>query len=260
MNHLEMSLESRPRRRNMPKFSVLSERDDRRSGGGAHLREGEVHLWHMDLQKDSADSRVDDLSAEERVRASRFVFERDRIRFQRARIGLRHVLARYLDVVPADIQFVLNDYGKPRLFGGDVLRFNVSHTDDSAVIAVGAFAEIGVDIESRRPQRDLRALARTVFSVSENDLLSALHGDALLDAFYICWTRKEAYVKALGVGLTLDPASITVGVSPDELVVPMLGSHPACRVATLAQDERTTLSLAVTGKWSRTDSFEVFRD
>jgi 4'-phosphopantetheinyl transferase len=221
------------------------------------LRAGAIHLWRINLRRPLPESSLRVLSPGESERATRFVFERDRSRFQQAHVGVRQILSRYIKVAPDSIEFQQNEHGKPRVVCEDLLGFNLSHSDDMAIIAVGGVAEIGVDIEVRRPQLDLFGVARSVFSGAEIAELSVLAGDALLTGFYTCWTRKEAYLKAIGVGLTLAPSSVTVGTSPDPRFVSAAGWNGSCQVATIAQDDRATVSLAVAGGWNELEFFEL---
>jgi 4'-phosphopantetheinyl transferase len=221
------------------------------------LRARAIHLWRIDLRRPLAESSLCVLSPGESERAARFVFERDRGRFQQAHVGVRQILSRYIKVAPDSIEFQWNEHGKPRVVCEGLLGFNLSHSDDVAVVAVGRFADIGVDIEVRRSQRDLFGVARSVFSNAEIAELSVLDGDALLTGFYNCWTRKEAYLKAIGVGLALAPSSVTVGISPDPRFVAVAGWNGSCQVATIAQDDRATVSLAVAGGWNELEFFEL---
>jgi 4'-phosphopantetheinyl transferase len=220
---------------------------------------GCVHVWRMDLTCADADNHASVLSFDERAREARFVFERDRNRFSRARIGLRHVLSSYLEQAPAEIGFVQNEFGKPNLVGESRIGFNVSHSDDTAVIAVGQFAEIGVDVERVRRPTDIRGIAKSVFSIFENEALDSLEGNALLEAFFTCWTRKEAYLKAIGVGLALAPASVTVGVLPYRSAVPVIGLRTSadCEVVTIHRDEQLVISLATVGTCKGVEFFNL---
>lgn len=221
------------------------------------LRAGAIHLWRIDLGRPLTESSLRVLSPSESERAARFVSERDRARFQQAHVGVRQILSRYIKVAPDSIEFQQNEHGKPRVVCEGLLGFNLSHSDDVAVVAVGRFVDIGVDIEVRKPQRDLFGVARSVFSGAEIAELSVLTGDALVAGFYNCWTRKEAYLKAIGVGLTLAPSSVTVGTSSDPRFVSAAGWNGSCQVATIARDDRATVSLAVAGGWNELEFFEL---
>ncbi len=181
----------------------------------------EVQLWQVELGGQAADSAdlLALLSGDERARAARFHFRRDRDRFVAARGLLRRILADYLDLVPNAIRFAYGPYGKPAL-AGDLalsgLRFNLSHADDIALCAVTRDREVGVDIERLRTDLDAAALAKQFFSHWEIAALRALP-PALQDAaFFACWTRKEAYIKARGEGLSLPLDHFDVTVAPEE--------------------------------------------
>ena len=144
------------------------------------------------------------LSSAERQRASRFAFALDRRRFTVARAWLRRLLSARLGIRPESIELVYGAHGKPALArrcAASDLRFNVSHADDVAVYAFSSGREIGIDIESIRVIGDAEDIAARFFSRRENEAYRALDpGDRSL-GFYNCWTRKEAFVKALGDGL-----------------------------------------------------------
>ncbi|OHX20343.1 4'-phosphopantetheinyl transferase family protein [Chromobacterium sphagni] len=161
------------------------------------------------------------LSGEERVRWRAFVFERDRHAYLVTRALARTVLGERLGVDPARLDFQRGPYGKPSLGGsaaGAGLSFNLSHTDGMVVLSVAAGRELGVDVESvmRPPALDI---AWDNFSSEEARELSALEGSARADHFWMLWTLKEAYLKALGCGLNapLDCISFSAR-SPGEIV------------------------------------------
>lgn len=151
------------------------------------------------------------LSAEERARSQRFLDERDSHRYAATRGMLREILSGYAGLPPAQIAFRYGDRGKPYLHEGPPLWFNLSHSADLAAIAVSTDFDIGVDIERLRPVR--RDLPDRYFSRSEATALAALEGNAWRDAFFRCWTRKEAFIKALGEGMRqpLDSFSVSFG-------------------------------------------------
>jgi 4'-phosphopantetheinyl transferase len=182
------------------------------------LEAGDVHWWgaSLDLAPHVIASLQSTLNDEERDRADRFAFPHLRRRYVVARGLLRQWLAGYLERDPADVRFAYEAHGKPVLDAGTAadLRFNVSHTGDLAVFAATKGHSIGVDVEALRPMPDALALADRFFSPSERQ---ALHAVAAADrdvAFFSCWTRKEAYVKATGEGLTCDLESFDVSVAP----------------------------------------------
>lgn len=183
---------------------------------------GEVHLWWMDLA--TPPQPVADmagwLDAGELERAARFRFEVHRHRFLAAHGQLRALLGAYLGVAPSSICFEHEERGKPRLSrtqagNASELVFNLSHSDDQGLLAVARGTTLGADIEVQRPLRDLDALARSHFTSTELDELRSLPTQRHHDAFFAAWTRKEAYVKALGAGLSVPLDGFDVALHPD---------------------------------------------
>jgi 4'-phosphopantetheinyl transferase len=158
------------------------------------------------------------LSADECGRATRFRFERDRRRFVACRTALRVILGEVLAADPREVAFTYSAYGKPALAGPahDAVRFNVSHADGLGLIAVTHARDVGIDIERIRMLDDLDRLSRTVFSAAELSAFDRLPASARCQAFFNGWTRKEAYIKALGDGLQRPLDGFDVTLSPDE--------------------------------------------
>lgn len=165
----------------------------------------EVHSWcaSLDVPPEASARLYATLTPDERNRSARFRFERDRQRFIVAHGVLRELLGRYLRAQPGRISYVYNAFGKPALDGefGGRLKFNLSHSAGLALIAIAAEADVGVDLECIRGQSDYAEIARRFFSAAEVGQLTALPSDRYAEAFIGCWTRKEAYLKARGVGL-----------------------------------------------------------
>jgi 4'-phosphopantetheinyl transferase len=165
----------------------------------------EVHIWQteLDLGRHELGDLYAYLSTEERGRADRYRHDRDRVRCIAARGWLRYLLGSYVGGNPRALVFVQDENGKPRLGGvtGDWLRFNVSHSEGTAVYAVACGREVGVDVERVRDDVPVEVVRR-FFSETEQDALAALPAGLQLRGFFECWTRKEAYLKALGVGLS----------------------------------------------------------
>lgn len=153
------------------------------------------------------------LSSAERERAAKFHFERDRRRFIVARARLREELAARLGVSAKQVEFAYGDNGKPRL-ADQVLHFSVSHCDEVALFAFSRTGEIGVDIEAIRPVREADAIAVQFFSPLEHAGYAALAPRDRLLGFFRVWTRKEAYVKALGVGFSMALERFDLSVAP----------------------------------------------
>jgi 4'-phosphopantetheinyl transferase len=159
------------------------------------------------------------LALEERARAARFHQPQDRQRYTTARACLRLLLGRYLQVPPEQIRFTANVFGKPRLEtdpSGPDLRFNLSHSDELVLIGFALGRELGVDVERLRPEFATDEIAERFFSRGEVAALRALPREARQEAFFRCWTRKEAYLKARGDGLSfpLEQLEVSMGDSP----------------------------------------------
>lgn len=168
----------------------------------------EVHLWTFRLEPELDDGGL--LASCERVRADRFHFRRDRDRFIAGRAQLRRILGAYLRQPPELVQFCYGASGKPAV--SEPLAFNLSHSGDFAALAVARF-ELGVDIECIRPIEE--EVAERFFAADEVMRLRSLPQAQQTEAFFACWTRKEAYVKALGDGLLLPLDSFSVSLEPE---------------------------------------------
>jgi 4'-phosphopantetheinyl transferase len=164
----------------------------------------EVVASRLDLNPGAVDALAGWLHDDECRRAGRFRLARDRRRYVVARGLLRTLLAARLGTHPRSVELCCGAHGKPRLAPGSAagdLRFNVSHTGDFALFAFSRGREVGVDVEAVLPMRDADAVARHFFSRSELRAYRALEPGARQAGFFTCWTRKEAYLKALGGGL-----------------------------------------------------------
>jgi 4'-phosphopantetheinyl transferase len=185
------------------------------------LPEDEVQLWRIDLEALGADEsrwqRV--LSADEAARAARFHFARDRRRFVATRALLRTILASYLETDASSLRFSYSEKEKPSLgaeHADSDVRFNVTHSGGIALLAFTRRREIGVDVEQVRRDFDPGAIARRYFSTHEQNQLADLPAEEKVDAFFRCWTRKEAYIKATGDGLSLPLSQFDVSLLPGE--------------------------------------------
>ncbi|MFO7587673.1 MAG: 4'-phosphopantetheinyl transferase superfamily protein [Gemmatimonadota bacterium] len=177
-----------------------------------------MHVWSVSLvASDGEVSRARSLlSAEERNRAERFRFERHRRRFTVARAVLRRLIGDYLRVPPETVKFGASQHGKPFLrnppAGG--LHFNSADSDDVALIAVALGRDVGVDVERIAPERAGLEIADRFFSTDESRRLRDLPAEARVPAFFACWTRKEAYLKAIGTGLLAPLDGFSVSFEP----------------------------------------------
>ena len=184
----------------------------------------QVDIWRisLDLMPDSVKLFESTLSADEAERAARFHFEVDKNRFIVAHGALRNILSRYLQNNSAELTFSLNQYGKPTLVNS-TLEFNLSHSGEFALVAVTQGRKVGVDVERIRQGISSHVIAQQYFSKAEVAELQSLPLEQRESAFFICWTRKEAYIKAQGLGLSLPLESFDVSLTP---------GHPAILRAT----------------------------
>src|SRR5947209_2375489 len=185
------------------------------------LLEDEVHVWRASLEQPEAtiQNLRQMLAADELAKAGRFHFEKDRTCFIVAHGLLRTLLGRYLHMQAGQLRFCVNAYGKPSLhpsFHEQALNFNLSHSQNLALYAFTFRRQVGIDVEYMRADVDFEGVARHSFSPVERNVLHALPAEERPQAFYNCWTRKEAYIKARGMGLYLPLASFDVSMKSGE--------------------------------------------
>jgi 4'-phosphopantetheinyl transferase len=189
-----------------------------RSLAGLQLPVGEVHLWSVRL--DPPAERVEalgrSLAQDERDRANRFRFDRHRRQYIVGRGALRALLAAYSGTRPELVRFTYGPRGKPFLEGSTDLFFNLSNSDEMALVGFVRGREIGVDIEYLKPMPDCEQIAERFFSESERVVLRGVPKESKEEAFFNCWTRKEAYLKAVGEGLAAPLDSFDVILAPGE--------------------------------------------
>ena len=193
----------------------------------ASLGNDEVHVWLAFLRRllPRIDSFLPLLSADEIERAGRFHIQKHRNDYILARGLLRKVLNRYTGIPPGQVRFCYNAYGKPAMVSecGGQFSFNVSHANGAALYAVTMGRRVGVDLEYMRGNLDHEQIAELFFSPRETALLRQLPPRLRQEAFFACWTRKEAYIKARGYGASLDLRSFDVAFVP---------GHPAALLRT----------------------------
>jgi 4'-phosphopantetheinyl transferase len=180
------------------------------------LNDNVVEVWIVDLlaSRERVEHAFQLLSDDERRRAEQFRFSVHRDRFVMARASLRRILARYLQVEPTQLAFKYSEYGKPSLVTPQTdIHFNASRSHERALIACVREREIGVDNERIRRDLDVDDLAQRFFSVEENERLREVPPHLRHLAFLRCWTCKEALVKAVGKGLSLDLDTFDVSVA-----------------------------------------------
>lgn len=186
--------------------------------GLLELQSHQVDIWRIPLDRYPASAEWADstLSADESERAARFHFEKDRHRYILAHACLRDILSRYLHCGPKQILFSTNKYGKPELLSNQEMDFNLSHSGGYVLIAVTLGHKVGVDVEHFRMNLEHEKIARRFFSQAENQEFSAIPHEQKVVAFFNCWTRKEAYIKAHGLGLSLPLDSFDVSFAPND--------------------------------------------
>lgn len=184
----------------------------------APLQEGHLHIWQARLDADNARQYHQTLSPDEQTRADRFIFDKHKRRFTVGRGILRSLLGNYLSLSPDQINFNYTKHGKPYLPPDQNpidLRFNLSHSGELALFAFTIGHDLGIDVEQIRPDRSTRDIAERFFAPREVDALFALPDEQHTEAFFRCWTRKEAYIKAKGEGMAIPLDSFAVSLAPE---------------------------------------------
>jgi 4'-phosphopantetheinyl transferase len=199
----------------------MSEGNWRRPLNRIEFGKDEVHIWRASLVQDPAMvSELSDLLApDERRRAEKYYRSVDRDRFIVARGVLRKIISIYLPVSPEALQFTYNEYGKPSIVGHQNdrhLNFNLSHSNELALYAFRFDRGLGIDIEYIREDFATFEIAEHFFAKGEVDALRSLPVDQRVKAFFNCWSRKESYIKALGMGISFPLDRFTVSLAPDD--------------------------------------------
>jgi 4'-phosphopantetheinyl transferase len=183
--------------------------------------DGDVHVWMstLDFSEGTVARMAAWLSDDERQRAARFRHQRHRDKFIAGRAMMRGVISRYVEPDPRDLVFEYLSHGKPKLAGAlreSGLEFNLSHSGNVALCAVTRGVTVGVDVERIRELRDMQGLANRFFSREEATQLECESEEERLASFFRCWTRKEAYVKAIGQGISCPLDSFAVSISASD--------------------------------------------
>jgi len=195
--------------------------DWRRAPAPPRIRENEIHVWRAQLDPEQAllPGLEAILAPEEKSRAGRFVFPRDRVHFVAAHGILRIILASYLRMPAKDVMFRYGPQKKPAIgldHSESTVRFSLSHSHGLAVCAVARGREVGVDVEAIRPEVAGEDIAERFFSPRERAELRLLPPDRRVEGFFLCWTLKEAYIKARSVGLGIPLDSFDVSLMPGQ--------------------------------------------
>jgi len=182
------------------------------------LNHGQLHVWRG-IYNEADQHTGSSLSLDEQARSQRFHFDHDRGMFLYSHSLLRRLLAGYLDREPREVAYGYTKFGKPYLdqsVGKEKIEFNLSHSGDMVLIGITKDIQIGVDVEEIKPIPDLNQIAARYFSESEYSDLVTLSDSARIPAFYRCWTRKEALIKAIGEGLSMPLDSFRVSLLPGD--------------------------------------------
>jgi 4'-phosphopantetheinyl transferase len=187
---------------------------------GDELGADDVHVWIASLGQpaDLIAKLLPLLSRDECQRAERFHRPTDRQRFIAGRVILRKIISAYLALAPDEVRFVYNEYGKPFISGDQnrgALSFNLSHSNGVALYAVARKRRVGVDVEYMREDFATLEVAERFFSKDEFEALKAAPVDRRTEAFFNCWSRKESYIKAIGMGVSYPLDGFTVSLAPD---------------------------------------------
>lgn len=186
------------------------------------LNDREIHVWRVSLDGGCLCDSL--LSAEERGKAWRFRFERDRRAYLVTHSALRSILGLYLGLSATAIRIRANSHGKPMLFGSRRVEFNLSHSGAITLIALSQ-QPVGIDLERIDTALDWQTLTNAYCHRWEQDYITQGDASTAVRRFYEIWTRKEAYLKAIGLGLALPPESINVrpAESPTRQISPVCG-------------------------------------
>jgi 4'-phosphopantetheinyl transferase len=238
------------------------------------LTSDSVHVWRirLDISGESSPTEFEHcleacramLTQQERLRAEVFRFEADRRQYVMTHAVLRILLGGFLHIEPAAVEIVGEGGSKPGLRVGPDrpdLHFNLSHTRGAALIGIAAGREVGIDIEQKRPMEDLHGLARSVMSADELQEWERFAPESRLNTFYRVWTRKEAYLKAIGLGLFRNLQEVTVpmaasardGDGEDGWRVRDSGSHEVWTVRDIGAWEGYSASVC----WAGADAVRV---
>jgi|SRR5580700_2193488 4'-phosphopantetheinyl transferase len=203
--------------------------------GTPALGREEIHIWHQNLARGLAEVEAlgSLLSPDEMERAQRFRFEANRNEFMVCRGTLRTLLGHYVSVPPKELCFEYSEYGRPRLatgsWAGD-LDFNVSHSGGHALLGFARGRKVGLDIEKIRKDFGTGEIAERFFSEAERSALLDLPQEQKHEAFFRCWTRKEAFIKALGEGLSHPLDQFDVSLAPS-VPAQLLATRPDAKEA-----------------------------
>jgi 4'-phosphopantetheinyl transferase len=227
------------------------------SSSNLTIRKNEVHIWLVQTNEERISLDFEDLlSSTEQDRASRFKFETDRRRYVIAHATLRSILSIYVNSPAQELQFDSGPYNKPELapmHAKKKIEFNLSHSHEVAVIAVTRGREIGVDVEWVREDFAFDEVAQRFFTTREVAALHALPHHLQREAFYKCWTSKEAFLKAKGTGLSGQLDEVEIALTDE--VVHVRGAVPNFSLVELSVGGDYKAALVVEGREPRLASY-----
>ncbi|MBN2499156.1 MAG: 4'-phosphopantetheinyl transferase superfamily protein [Anaerolineales bacterium] len=214
-----------------------------------------VLVWIVDQAPTGIDWRdhLETLPSEEQTRVGKFAFEKLQRRFVFRRAALRKLLGHYLNVAPEQVKLELSEYGKPTLaaqYQESQIQFNISTSEDLALIGITKGRKLGVDIEYHKRHADYEKIAQRFFSPAEVIAFLDLPQDQRLQGFYNCWTRKEAFIKAIGQGLSYPLKDFDITLKPGEqpkVLCVKGGDVNAWKLAAFTPAEDFTAAVAATG-------------
>ena len=213
----------------LPMLNICSAPAQLADAQPAALPDKEVAVWLAEIGAENSLSDWETLlSPDERERAHRFHFPEDWRRYVYGRGLLRCLLGSYLRLDPASLRFTYSEHGKPELASGvssRLLHFNLSHSGAKLVLVLAWDRRVGADVEEVTGNRDLEQIANRFFSPAERQALLAVDLSARKQAFYLCWSRKEAFLKASGDGLSLPLDQFDVSLQPGQ-VAALLATRP----------------------------------
>lgn len=228
------------------------------------IASGEMHIWRYNLELlQHARDAAPLLSPDERERAARFHFPIHRNRYIAGRSQLRKILGSYLQIDPESIDFAYSEFGKPAVPTAQnpaSLAFNVSHSEDLCVLAVSRLQPLGIDVERIRTDFGGEEVAQANFAPAEFSELLSLPEDVRPQAFFNCWTRKEAYVKALGAGLQIPLDSFEVSLRPGEAPRFLRGAGAHWNLLSFVAAEGFQGAVAYCGVEARVNFYEASRN
>lgn len=212
--------------------------------------QGEIHIWRRSLKITPSQQAKDFaiLNEDEKKRAQRYFFDKHRRRFIAARAGLRCILSRYLNLAPVQIHFNYAKFGKPelsKLHNPDNIRFNVSHSGDLALYALLRDDEVGIDIEKIN-RHSIEGIAERFFAKTECEAWVRLPSEQKKEAFYRIWTQKEAFIKAVGEGLSYPLDKFSVNVTPPAGLLTLEQGNPKqWRIQVIEMEAGYSAALAI---------------